>query len=335
MSADQPLRGGPAGQPILGGKGRLAYVALAVALIPQIVLLAVTLPSKSVIGHWDLAWGGFAAIAATGLAVSTAAVLRRSPWTFVVTTSTATVLLIGCWFDLLTGGSTAPLRILLIRLPLVAILLYAAAIELRQLQVGRRALGAAGLAWRDGSFVPFAEPLPGSDAVVLRLAAAAGPPADRPVSGQIRDDRIVPSWTIGLVVPGAALALLAVVAITRRPNRSLAEHWTAAWVGYDVLMAVVFVATAILAGRRSPVTIAALSASTAILACDAWFDTMSASGRTEIGAALAAAVLVEIPLAIITLVIAHRAVIRIRAAQTLVHRASLRFTAAGLAVVDR
>ena len=121
----------------------------------------------------------------------------------------------------------------------------------------------------------------------------------------------------------AAAALLSLIVVTMRPSEALATNWTTAWVGFDLLMAAAFIFTVFAARARSPVAIAALAADAAILLCDGWFDTMTAHGRTEVIIAVVCAVAVELPLAVFSLVIARRAVLRIVAARALLARAGV------------
>jgi hypothetical protein len=81
------------------------------------------------------------------------------------------------------------------------------------------------------------------------------------------------------------------------PGSHQAAHYDLAWGGFDVGLLAVLAATAVAAVRRSrwlPVSSVALAT---MLLVDAWFDVVTASTRDEFLAALAMAVLVEVPLA--------------------------------------
>ena len=83
------------------------------------------------------------------------------------------------------------------------------------------------------------------------------------------------------------------------PSRHESENWRTVWAGFDLALAVLLVATAIAALRRSP-WIEAVSAATGTLLCtDAWFDITLEAGGKHLTAAIVEAVVVELPLAVI------------------------------------
>src|SRR5258708_1907845 len=107
--------------------------------------LAATLPDRAVVGHWTLAWAGFAIIVAAGLVVTAICVVRNSPWTVVAASATGAVVLIDAWFDLMTREAPRDLgapvvRVLLLKAPLGALCLLASAAMLRRLSAGRNIL---------------------------------------------------------------------------------------------------------------------------------------------------------------------------------------------------
>ncbi len=322
--ADAPIL---PGEPVVSRWVVRSYVLLAVALIPQIALLAATLPDRTVVGHWNLAWGGFAVFVAVGLIATAACIVRNSPWTVVAASATGVVVFVDAWFDLMTRqvptdfGAPAA-RVLLLKVPLGVLCLVATVAVVRRLSAGRDLMARAGLGWRDTGYVRYRAPAAG-DAVAERVAAAAGAQAP---AGTVDEPQLVAPWVVRVYLLAAAAALLSLVAVTRHPSEALATNWTTAWVGFDILMAVAFVVTALAARLRSPVAIAALAADAAILVCDGWFDTMTANGRTEITIAVACAVFVELPLAVFSLLIARRAVQRIAAARVLLARAGVPLT---------
>src|SRR6266516_2493430 len=82
---------------------------LAGCLLPRIVYVAWSLPSRSASSSWDVAWAGFdaglfAALAATGWAA-----WRHAWWVQVAAIATATLLVVDVWFDVVTasGGALA------------------------------------------------------------------------------------------------------------------------------------------------------------------------------------------------------------------------------------
>jgi hypothetical protein len=76
---------------------------LAAVLVPWILYLTFTLPSRHVTVHYDLAWVGFD-IALTVAFVTTAwAVLRGSRWLVALAAATGTMLVCDAWFDVTTS----------------------------------------------------------------------------------------------------------------------------------------------------------------------------------------------------------------------------------------
>lgn len=111
-------------------------VAAGVALVPWLVLLAVTLPDSGVGGHWTVAWVGLDAMEAVGLIGTGALALRRHRALPVVAAGTAMLLLMDAWFDVTTAAAGADLTIALVmactaELPLAAACTYLAVRTLR------------------------------------------------------------------------------------------------------------------------------------------------------------------------------------------------------------
>ena len=107
----------------------------------------------------------------------------------------------------------------------------------------------------------------------------------------------------------AAFALVpwTVVLAKALPSAHRSAHWNVAWAGFDVALALLLLAVALAARRRSPWLGGAASASAALLFVDAWFDVLTAATRTELVAAVAEAALVELPLAAISAFIVYDA----------------------------
>lgn len=113
---------------------------------------------------------------------------------------------------------------------------------------------------------------------------------------------------IGLCTGAAGLLLpWSVLLATRLPARHLAPHWGLAWAGFDVILAAALLAVAVSAWRRSLWLEGAASAAAALLACDAWFDLLTAATLREVVVAAIEAGAVELPLALLCLTIARRA----------------------------
>ena len=84
------------------------------------------------------------------------------------------------------------------------------------------------------------------------------------------------------------------------------NRWDLAWSGFDTALAVLFLATAFAAYRRSPWVGALAGATGTLLVIDAWFDVVLESHADELRKSIAFAVFVELPLAGLCFWIAHR-----------------------------
>jgi cation transport ATPase len=129
---------------------------------------------------------------------------------------------------------------------------------------------------------------------------------DRP-----RLPRATSDWRRRLLIAaalGCALALAAWVgwlAVTL-PGHYRAGGWSAAWVGFDGALVLAFAATAWAAWRRRQVLILCLVVLATLLACDAWFDTALDYATRGFTVSLLAALLIELPLAVMALIGARR-----------------------------
>lgn len=95
------------------------------------------------------------------------------------------------------------------------------------------------------------------------------------------------------------------------PARSVSQHYRLAWVGFDVMLCLALARTAWLAWRRSPFVVNVASATAALLVVDAWFDVTTSPGGDDLMVSAALALLVELPLAVMSLVLAGRAQLEI------------------------
>jgi hypothetical protein len=112
--------------------------------------------------------------------------------------------------------------------------------------------------------------------------------------------------SLALLVSGAGMVpWLTYLAITL-PARTSVPHWSAAWVGLDVMEATGLAATGWLVRRGDPRRCLAAAATAMLLVVDAWFDISTAgSGLTQ---AVAMATCAELPMAALCSVVAYRAV---------------------------
>lgn len=122
---EETVASGPYRMPSLG---RLApaLAVFAVFLVPWAFWLSRTLPATHTARHWDLAWAGFDAALALGLASTALSAIRHSPWLVAAASATGTLLVVDAWFDVLTargGGelAVATAEAVLVELPLAAL----------------------------------------------------------------------------------------------------------------------------------------------------------------------------------------------------------------------
>jgi uncharacterized membrane protein len=117
----------------------------------------------------------------------------------------------------------------------------------------------------------------------------------------------VPVWAVALL-GGAALLLVpwSVALTTELPAHHVARHWDVAWAGFDAGLAIVLLATVAAAVRRSAWRAVIAGGAAAMLVCDAWFDIVTSSDQLDLWLAVAAAVAVELPLAGVCILVAHR-----------------------------
>src|SRR5262245_31324597 len=122
-----------------------------------------------------------------------------------------------------------------------------------------------------------------------------------------------PRWVVPLFGL-AALVLVpwVVLLVVALPSAHRAEHWDIAWAGFDVALALLLLAVAFAAWRRSPWFDGAATAAATLLFVDAWFDVLTSSTRAELVVAVVEAAVVELPLAVLCLVLAGGAERRLR-----------------------
>ena len=80
----------------------VAILALvSIALLPWVLWLTVTLPSRHVSEHWDAAWVGLDVAEILAFALTAFAAWRRKPWLQAAAAAAGTLLLTDAWFDVL------------------------------------------------------------------------------------------------------------------------------------------------------------------------------------------------------------------------------------------
>ncbi|MEV4708525.1 hypothetical protein [Actinoplanes sp. NPDC049316] len=150
--------------------------------------------------------------------------------------------------------------------------------------------------------------------------------------------RPAPRWVAPVFATlGAATVPWTVYLAVSLPERASAQHYRVAWVGFDLLLVALLLATALLAWRGSRL-VGFLAVSTAtVLIVDAWFD-VTTSRPADVPSAVLSAVLLEVPLAVVCGWIAlHVDQVVERRLQLLARRAARTqaATIAGAATADR
>jgi hypothetical protein len=80
--------------------------ALGVGLVPWSLWLGLSLPSRKLAEHWDLAWAGFDMLLAASLLGTAATLLRRSALLEAFAAATGALLVADAWFDIVTASSS-------------------------------------------------------------------------------------------------------------------------------------------------------------------------------------------------------------------------------------
>lgn len=79
------------------------YAVLVIILIPWSIYLALKLPTRHTVHHWDAVWVGFDAGMILVSAITVWFVLRKSIWVIVTATMLATLFVVDAWFDIMTA----------------------------------------------------------------------------------------------------------------------------------------------------------------------------------------------------------------------------------------
>jgi hypothetical protein len=107
------------------------FLAAALVLVPWLGWLAISLPCRYLSRHWGIAWAGFDAMLAVGLASTGFAALRHAVWLDRAAVATATLLGADAWFDVLTSRGAAAIALatteaFAIELPLALLCIWVA-----------------------------------------------------------------------------------------------------------------------------------------------------------------------------------------------------------------
>ncbi len=125
---------------------------------------------------------------------------------------------------------------------------------------------------------------------------------------RVRDRRVAL-----MVVTSAVLVPWIVYLGATLPRVYVAYHWDLTWVGFDVLLLVMMVATAVLGYLRRQLLVVTAFTTGILLICDAWFDVMTAHGDDRTWSVVTA-LAVELPFAAV-LIAGSLQVLRLSAAR--------------------
>jgi type IV secretory pathway component VirB8 len=118
-----------------------AFVLFSLILLPWIVYLAYSLPSRQVSADSDIAWAGFDVMLLIALASTGYFALRRSRYLATAAAAAATLLVVDAWFDVVTtlpGQRLEPVALaVLVELPLASVCVW---LSLHTQQVAERRL---------------------------------------------------------------------------------------------------------------------------------------------------------------------------------------------------
>lgn len=136
--------------------------------------------------------------------------------------------------------------------------------------------------------------------IVQRVPAqAAAEPGDPSVRRAARG--IVEIYGLG----AAAVAVWVVYLAIALPERSTAQHYDVTWVGFDLFLIATMAGTAFWAYKLDARVQLAANATATLLLVDAWMDVTTSPDAEAMWIAIAMAVLLELPLALVSLRVAR------------------------------
>ncbi len=108
-------------------------------------------------------------------------------------------------------------------------------------------------------------------------------------------------WMVLLITGGGSLLLFPWVVYLSDvlPTAEYGGAWRLAWVGFDVMLALTLAGTALLVWGRRSLAVVGLTASSALLALDAWFDVCLSWGTSEQWTAIITAAVINVPVSVI------------------------------------
>jgi len=85
------------------------------------------------------------------------------------------------------------------------------------------------------------------------------------------------------------------------PTGYHSKAWSAAWVGFDILLLLALTGTVVAAMLRRQIVVMLAVFTATLLLCDAWFDIVLDWGTSDVWVSLASAAFIEVPLALFLL----------------------------------
>ena len=102
-----------------------AFIACSVVLVPWTVYLALSLPSRQLSPHYNIAWAGFDVLLIVALGATGYFALRGSRYLAITAAAASALLVVDAWFDIMTSPrQQIPEAIILaafVELPLAAV----------------------------------------------------------------------------------------------------------------------------------------------------------------------------------------------------------------------
>lgn len=147
---------------------------------------------------------------------------------------------------------------------------------------------------------------------------------ERPIADLLPSSELARLRRVRLVLmTGAVIGMIpwTVYLSITLPDKYIANNWPATWVGFDILLLLFMVATAVLGLLRRQLLVLTAFTTGILLLCDAWFDVMTAT-PSDRWLSVLTALLAEAPLAIILITGALR-VLRLTATRLYVLEAGM------------
>jgi hypothetical protein len=80
-----------------------AFIACSAVLIPWTVYLGLSLPSRQLSPHYNIAWAGFDGLLLAALGATGYFALRRSRYLAITAAAASALLIVDAWFDIMTS----------------------------------------------------------------------------------------------------------------------------------------------------------------------------------------------------------------------------------------